>query len=97
MWGIHILGIQGALPIEQLFLNAQIGHAISKSLHMVIAGDCTYEYVPDQISGIFFGWAKPEAGGVSRSVISIGWDFSLRTVERVMVCILDLGGLKISS
>lgn len=60
-------------------------------------GDCTYEYVPDQISGIFFGWAKPEAGGVSRSVISIGWDFSLPTVERVMVCILDLGGLKISS
>uniref|UniRef100_A0A0E0FTD9 Riboflavin kinase n=1 Tax=Oryza nivara TaxID=4536 RepID=A0A0E0FTD9_ORYNI len=48
-------------------------------------GDCTYEYVPDQISGIFFGWAKPEAGGVSRSVISIGWDFSLRTVERVMI------------
>uniref|UniRef100_A0A0D3EU72 Riboflavin kinase n=1 Tax=Oryza barthii TaxID=65489 RepID=A0A0D3EU72_9ORYZ len=47
-------------------------------------GDCTYEYVPDQISGFFFGWAKPEAGGVSRSVISIGWDFSLRTVERVM-------------
>uniref|UniRef100_A0A0E0JNW7 Riboflavin kinase n=1 Tax=Oryza punctata TaxID=4537 RepID=A0A0E0JNW7_ORYPU len=48
-------------------------------------GDCTYEYVPDQISGIFFGWAKSEAGGVSRSVISIGWDLSLRTVERVMI------------
>jgi hypothetical protein len=42
MWGIHILGIQGALPIEQLFLNAQIGHAISKSLHMVIAGQTPY-------------------------------------------------------
>ncbi|KAF0919923.1 hypothetical protein E2562_032332 [Oryza meyeriana var. granulata] len=86
LWGLPPFEdrIQGALPIEPLFLNAQIGHAISKSLHMVIAGNSTYEYVPDQISGIFFGWAKLEAGGVSRTVISIGWDLSLRTVERVM-------------
>uniref|UniRef100_J3L486 riboflavin kinase n=2 Tax=Oryza brachyantha TaxID=4533 RepID=J3L486_ORYBR len=86
LWGLPPFEdrIQGALPIEPLFLSAQVGHAISKSLHMVIEGDCTYEYVPDQISGIYFGWAKLEAGGVSRAVISIGWDLSLRTIERVM-------------
>uniref|UniRef100_A0A0D9V5V3 Riboflavin kinase n=1 Tax=Leersia perrieri TaxID=77586 RepID=A0A0D9V5V3_9ORYZ len=86
LWGLPPFEdrIQGGLPIEPLFLNAHIGHAISKSLYMVIAGDCTYESVPDQISGIFFGWAKLEAGGVSKVVISIGWDLSLRTVERVM-------------
>lgn len=40
--------------------------------------------VPDQILGIFFGWAKLEGHGVSEAVVSIGWDLSLRTVERVM-------------
>ncbi|KAG8055373.1 hypothetical protein GUJ93_ZPchr0001g31691 [Zizania palustris] len=84
-WGLPPFDdrIQGALPIEPLFLNAHIGHAISNSLHMVTAGGCTDESIPDQISGIFFGWAELEADGVSRVMVSIGWDLSLRPVERV--------------
>lgn len=47
--------------------------------------NCTYEHIPDQISGIYLGWAKFEVHGFSKVVISTGWDFSQQTVERVMV------------
>ncbi|KAL6845541.1 hypothetical protein ACP4OV_025036 [Aristida adscensionis] len=46
--------------------------------------DSTYEFIPDQISGIFFGWAKFKLHGLSKVVISTGWDFSQRAAERVM-------------
>uniref|UniRef100_K3XJQ8 Riboflavin kinase n=1 Tax=Setaria italica TaxID=4555 RepID=K3XJQ8_SETIT len=45
----------------------------------------TYECIPDQISGIYMGWARSKVHGFSKVVIGTGWDFSQQTVERVMV------------
>jgi hypothetical protein len=53
-------------------------------------GEGTYDNVPDQISGVFFGWVKSEAYGVSKAVVSIGWDLSLQNIERVMVSLFSL-------
>lgn len=59
-------------------------------IHKLFAtGEHTYDSIPDQISGIFFGWAKLEAYGVSKAVVSIGWDLSVRNAERAMVGILS--------
>ena len=45
----------------------------------------TYNYIADQISGIYLGWAKLKVHGFSKVVIGTGWNFSQQTVERVMV------------
>ncbi|XP_024314863.1 bifunctional riboflavin kinase/FMN phosphatase isoform X2 [Brachypodium distachyon] len=92
LWGLPPFDdrIQGALPMEPLLSNAQIGDAMLNNTHMIVAGEHTYDSIPDQISGIFFGWAKLEAYGVSKAVVSIGWDLSVRNAERAMrVCFLD--------
>ncbi|KAK3161989.1 hypothetical protein QOZ80_1BG0083910 [Eleusine coracana subsp. coracana] len=85
--------IQGALPIEPLFLSAQIGDKIFNNLHTVISDDCTYEFIPDQISGIFFGWVKFKVHGFHKMIVSTGWDFSQKASERVMhIDFLDFSG-----
>ncbi|XP_062221916.1 bifunctional riboflavin kinase/FMN phosphatase-like isoform X2 [Phragmites australis] len=91
LWGLPPFEdrIQGALPIDPLFSNVQIGNAILNNLHMVLSDDRTYEFIPDQISGIFFGWAKFKVHGFSKVVIGIGWDFSQQNPERVMENILQ--------
>ncbi|CAM0882625.1 unnamed protein product [Alopecurus aequalis] len=73
LWGLPPFEdcIQGALPMEPLLSNAQIGDVVLNNTHTIIAG-------------IFLGWAKSEAYGVSKAVVSIGWDLSLRNVERFM-------------
>uniref|UniRef100_A0A453FJG2 riboflavin kinase n=1 Tax=Aegilops tauschii subsp. strangulata TaxID=200361 RepID=A0A453FJG2_AEGTS len=83
-------GIQGALAMEPLLSNAQIGDAVQNSTLTLIAGECTYDSIPDQISGIFFGWTKSETYGVFKAVVSTGWDLSPGKFERVMhICFLD--------
>ncbi|KAM0875823.1 hypothetical protein ACQ4PT_036546 [Festuca glaucescens] len=92
LWGLPPFEdcILGALPMEPLLSNAQIGDVVLSNIHTIIAGERTYDSIPDQISGIFFGWAKSEACGVTKAVVSIGWDLSLQNVERVMrICFLD--------
>ncbi|KAM3332575.1 hypothetical protein ACQJBY_028014 [Aegilops geniculata] len=70
LWGLPPFEdrIQGALAMEPLLSNAQIGDAVQNSTHTLIAGECTYDSIPDQISGIFFGWAKSETYGVFKAV-----------------------------
>ncbi|XP_066309946.1 bifunctional riboflavin kinase/FMN phosphatase-like isoform X3 [Miscanthus floridulus] len=85
--------IQGVLPIDPLPSNAGIGDKIVNNLHWVISDDCTYECIPDQISGIYLGWAKSKVHGLSKVIMGTGWDFSQQTVERVMqVDFLDSSG-----
>ncbi|XP_044974024.1 bifunctional riboflavin kinase/FMN phosphatase-like [Hordeum vulgare subsp. vulgare] len=92
LWGLPPFDdrIQGALPMEPLYSNAHIGNVISNNIHMIVAGEHTYDSVPGQLSGIVFGWAKLEQHGVSKVVVSIGWDLSPSAVGRVMhMCFLD--------
>lgn len=95
MWGLPPFEdrIQGVLPIDPLLSNARIGGKILNNIHWVISDDCAYEYIPDQISGFFVGWAKSKVHGFSKVIVATGWDFSQRTVERVMhVHFLDCSG-----
>ncbi|KAL6614490.1 hypothetical protein ACP70R_036760 [Stipagrostis hirtigluma subsp. patula] len=95
LWGLPPFEdrIQSALPIEPLFLSARMGDAILNNLHTVVSDDCTYEFIPAQISGIFFGWAKFEVHGFSKVVVSTGWDFLQQNPERVMqIDFLDAPG-----
>jgi len=80
-----IVGVQGVLPIDPLISTAQIGDRILNNLHRVVSDERTYNYIADQISGIYLGWAKLKVHGFSKVVIGTGWDFSQQTVERVMV------------
>ncbi|XBI19295.1 hypothetical protein VPH35_060859 [Triticum aestivum] len=92
LWGLPPFDdrIQGALPMDPLYSNAHIGNVISNNIHMIVAGEHTYDSVPGQLSGIVFGWAKLEPHGVSTVVVSIGWDISPPAVGRVMhICFLD--------
>uniref|UniRef100_A0A3B6GUK2 Riboflavin kinase n=1 Tax=Triticum aestivum TaxID=4565 RepID=A0A3B6GUK2_WHEAT len=86
LWGLPPFEdrIQGALAMEPLLSNAQIGDAVQNSTLTLIAGECTYDSIPDQISGIFFGWTKSETSGVFKAVVSTGWDLSPGKFERVM-------------
>ncbi|KAJ1285468.1 hypothetical protein BS78_03G281700 [Paspalum vaginatum] len=95
LWGLPPFEdrIQGVLPIDPLLSNAQKCDKILDNLHRVISDDCTYECIPDQISGIYLGWAKSKVNGLSKVVISTGWDFSRQIVERVThVDFLDYSG-----
>lgn len=95
LWGLPPFEdrIHGALPIEPLFFNAQIGDKILNNLHMVISDDSTYEFIPDQISGIFFGWVKFKVHGFYKVVVGTGWDFSQGGAERVThINFLDFPG-----
>ncbi|CAL4973970.1 unnamed protein product [Urochloa decumbens] len=87
LWGLPPFEdrIQGVLPIDPLLSTAQIGDRILNNLHRVVSDERTYEFIPDQISGIYLGWAKSKVHGFSKVVIGTGWDFSLQSVERVMV------------
>ncbi|XP_044977095.1 bifunctional riboflavin kinase/FMN phosphatase-like isoform X2 [Hordeum vulgare subsp. vulgare] len=92
LWGLPPFEdrIQCALSMEPLLSNAQIGDVVLNNTHTIRAGEYTYDSIPDQISGIFFGWAKSETYGVFKAVVSIGWDLSPGKFERVMhICFLD--------
>ncbi|PAN28442.1 hypothetical protein PAHAL_5G152900 [Panicum hallii] len=95
LWGLPPFEdrIQGVLPIDPLISTAQIGDRILNNLHRVVSDERTYDCIPDQISGIYLGWAKSKVHGFSKVVIGTGWDFSQQTVERVMVVeFLDYSG-----
>ncbi|KAF8766281.1 hypothetical protein HU200_007795 [Digitaria exilis] len=95
LWGLPPFEdrIQGVLPIDPLLSTAQIGDRILNDLHRVISDECTYDCIPDQISGIYLGWAKSKVPGFSKVVIGTGWDFSQQTIERVMLVeFLDSSG-----
>ncbi|TKW16870.1 hypothetical protein SEVIR_5G327700v4 [Setaria viridis] len=87
LWGLPPFEdrVHGVLPIDPLLSTAQIGDRILNNLHRVISDVHTYECIPDQISGIYMGWARSKVHGFSKVVIGTGWDFSQQTVERVMV------------
>ncbi|XP_072973041.1 bifunctional riboflavin kinase/FMN phosphatase-like isoform X1 [Typha angustifolia] len=88
-WGLPAFEdwVQNALPIEPLCIRDLIADVVScgdLSLLNITTDDCSYESIPDQVSGVFFGWANVELHGTFKAVVSIGWDLSLGIAKRMM-------------
>lgn len=54
---------------------------------LFIADTGSYESVPDQVCGVFLGWAKLELHGMYKVIVNMGWDTSRGVAKRVMVCV----------
>lgn len=52
-----------------------------------IADTGSYELVPDQVCGVFFGWAKLELHGMYKVIVNMGWDTLCGVAKRVTVCV----------
>ncbi|XP_008813770.2 bifunctional riboflavin kinase/FMN phosphatase-like isoform X1 [Phoenix dactylifera] len=88
LWGLPAFEdwVQNALPIEPLYAKDLLGELFPHdgfAVAKITEDNASYEFVPDQVCGVFFGWAKLEIHGIFKVVVSIGWDISLGTVKRV--------------
>lgn len=52
---------------------------------LFIADTGSYELVPDQVRGVFFGWAKLELHGMYKVIVNMGWDTLCGVAKRVTV------------
>ncbi|KAJ0986018.1 hypothetical protein J5N97_004374 [Dioscorea zingiberensis] len=81
LWGLPAFEdwVQSALPIDPLYLSGMISKTFQQDGLTVInttTDSESYLSIPDQVSGVFFGWAKIETMGMFKAVISLGWDLS---------------------
>ncbi|KAJ4780857.1 Bifunctional riboflavin kinase/FMN phosphatase [Rhynchospora pubera] len=85
LWGLPTFGdwVQNSLPIDPLHVSGLIEEGSSCNALSITTEDCSYDSIADQVSGVFIGWAKLEAHGFSKAVISTGWDLSLHTSKRI--------------
>ncbi|XP_043690303.1 bifunctional riboflavin kinase/FMN phosphatase-like [Telopea speciosissima] len=70
IWGLPPFDdwVENALPIEPMYVKAVASDGF---LSEVSDNDSTS--LPDQISGVYFGWAKLGTSGIFKAVVSIGW------------------------
>ncbi|KAK4784891.1 hypothetical protein SAY86_019259 [Trapa natans] len=84
-WGLPPFNdwVQGAMPIETTYLSCG---SISRFLYGIQEKG---KYVlPNQFSGIFFGWAQVGLQKIFKVVVSIGFRFPNST-RKLQVCIID--------
>ncbi|XP_010277043.1 PREDICTED: bifunctional riboflavin kinase/FMN phosphatase-like [Nelumbo nucifera] len=87
LWGLPPFEdwVQSALPIEPMYVKGIVRKGFL----------CEFEddgptALPDQVSGIYFGWAKLGAQGNSKVVVGIGWNHHLSTIMRIIKpCLID--------
>ncbi|MQM06220.1 hypothetical protein Taro_039041 [Colocasia esculenta] len=89
IWGLPAFDdwIQNALPIEPLCVRGLLCKGVP--LDSVVLMDESAENdwsasLPNQLSGVFFGWAKLGTQGILKAVMSIQWDISSRGVKRLI-------------
>ncbi|KAL0925686.1 hypothetical protein M5K25_004051 [Dendrobium thyrsiflorum] len=94
LWGLAPFEdwVQNALPIEPLYAKGLIREAVAQNSSVILSIDsdnCSFDTLPDQISGIFFGWAKLQIQGIFKMVAAVSWDFSTGFSRRMIKpCIL---------
>ncbi|WOL17049.1 bifunctional riboflavin kinase/FMN phosphatase-like [Canna indica] len=94
-WGLPAFEdwVQGSLPIEPLFVKSLGGELVCHDglTQVKITADTgSYEYLPDQLRGVFFGWAKVEMRGIYKVIVCTGWDTSSGVAKRVILpCLLE--------
>lgn len=89
LWGLPAFEdwVQNALPIEPLYTRGLIDESApcdGCTVHNIIADNDSPVSVPEQVSGVFIGWAKLEKHGIYKVIVSIGWDVSWGIAKRVI-------------
>ncbi|KAF5191420.1 bifunctional riboflavin kinase/FMN phosphatase-like [Thalictrum thalictroides] len=81
LWGLPAFGdwVGNALPIEPLYVKGQV----QKGFLCEVADDGP-NALPDQVSGIYFGWAKLSTHGIFKVVVGIGWQKDSCTTKRII-------------
>ncbi|KAK9285034.1 hypothetical protein L1049_024218 [Liquidambar formosana] len=80
-----IAGVDNALPIEPIYVNGVFSNGFLCELT-----DDGPSSLPDQVFGLYFGWAKVDMHGIFKVVVGIGWDHSSCTAKRnIKLCLID--------
>uniref|UniRef100_A0A5B6ZDW2 riboflavin kinase n=1 Tax=Davidia involucrata TaxID=16924 RepID=A0A5B6ZDW2_DAVIN len=88
LWGLPPFEdwVDNALPVEPFYLRG----FYSDGLLSEFADSGTFA-LPDQVSGLYFGWAKVDTHEmIFKVVVSIGWDHVYYTAKRkIQLCLVD--------
>ncbi|GLT61130.1 hypothetical protein SLA2020_338560 [Shorea laevis] len=87
LWGLPPFEdwVDNALPIEPIHVR---GVSVSGSVCEVSENGTPA--LPDQVFGLYFGWAKVDMQKSFKVVVSIGWDHSSSIAKRKFhICIID--------
>ncbi|KAF5731396.1 hypothetical protein HS088_TW18G00073 [Tripterygium wilfordii] len=77
--------IENALPIEPIYMNTLYRN---DSVHELTEDAASS--LPDQVSGVYFGWAVASALETFKVVVGIGWHLRSYTATRkIQICIID--------
>uniref|UniRef100_A0A164W6K9 Riboflavin kinase n=1 Tax=Daucus carota subsp. sativus TaxID=79200 RepID=A0A164W6K9_DAUCS len=82
VWGLPPFEdwVNGALPIEPIYFRG-----LYKNGHLYeIAGDGA-SGLPDQVFGIYFGWAKDESSKIFKILMSVNWDRDCCSIKKIIV------------
>ncbi|KAF9589144.1 hypothetical protein IFM89_019460 [Coptis chinensis] len=81
LWGLSAFEdwMGNALPVEPMYLNG----LVSNGLLCEVADDGPTA-LPDQVSGIYFGWAKLDTHEIIKIVVGIGWQQKSFSAVRVI-------------
>lgn len=77
--------VQNVLPIEPLHVRGVIGEGVYHDGYTsfnLVSDDSPFASLPDQVSGVFFGWARVQLQGTFKIVVAIGWDSSSGTAKK---------------
>ncbi|XP_077228209.1 bifunctional riboflavin kinase/FMN phosphatase-like [Tasmannia lanceolata] len=79
IWGLPPFEdwVQNALPIEHLFVEGIVSKGDPRdgcTFLSITADESSSESLPDQVSGVYFGWARLGTHGIFKVVVAIGWD-----------------------
>ncbi|XP_027339810.1 bifunctional riboflavin kinase/FMN phosphatase-like [Abrus precatorius] len=86
LWGLPPFDdwVDNTLPIEPIHLS---GLYVTGSLQETTEN--TKFDLPDQVFGLFFGWAKVDMDRNFKILVSISWDFSCVASRKIHVCLID--------
>lgn len=81
LWGLPTFDdwIQDSLPIQPWYIRGSINGAVAHkecTVLSIVTEEDSLDSLPDQVSGIFFGWARLQIQGIFKVVASFGWDIS---------------------
>ncbi|CAK9143892.1 unnamed protein product [Ilex paraguariensis] len=87
LWGLPPFEdwVDNALPVEPIYLKGLYNDG-----HLRDFADDELSALPDQVSGLYFGWAKLNTQEIFKVVINIGWEHNCCTIDRkIQACLLD--------
>ncbi|ONK69015.1 uncharacterized protein A4U43_C05F18390 [Asparagus officinalis] len=87
LWGLPAFSdwVQNALPIDPLCIRGLIDEGIAQgacTALSIVAEESSLASLPDQVSGVFLGWARLQIQGIFKVAATIGWDLSSGTSKR---------------